>query len=85
MKSYQFFKICKRFGKEKEKSLLQQSMRKEKLRKVRLCFITGCFIKSFNMIIIHFICFASSFAAQFLLFDIRMKQEISKGEAGNGK
>ena len=80
MKSYQFFKICKRFGKEKEKSLLQQSM-----RKVRLCFITGCFIKSFNMIIIHFICFASSFAAQFLLFDIRMKQEISKGEAGNGK
>ena len=54
MKSYQFFKICKRFDKEREKTLMQQSMRKEKLRKVGLCFITGCFIKSFNMIINHF-------------------------------
>ena len=79
MKSYHFFKICKRFDKEREKTLMQQSMRKEKLRKV------VCFIKSFNMIINHFFCFASSFAAQFLLFDIRMTQEISKGEVGNGK
>ena len=55
MKSYHFFKICKRFDKEREKTLMQQSMRKEKLRKVGLCFITGCFIKSFNMIINHFI------------------------------
>ena len=85
MKSYQFFKICKRFDKEREKTLMQQSMRKEKLRKVGLCFITGCFIKSFNMIINHFSCFASAFAAQFLLSDIRMMQEISKGELGNGK
>ena len=85
MKSYQFFKICKRFDKEREKTLMQQSIKKEKLRKVGLCFITGCFIKSFNMIINHFFCFASSFAAQFLLFDIRMTQEISKGEVGNGK
>ena len=52
MKSYQFFKICKRFDKEREKTLMQQSMRKEKLRKVGLCFITDCFIKSFNMVII---------------------------------
>ena len=28
----------------KEKTLMQQSMKKEKLRKVGLCFITGCFI-----------------------------------------
>ena len=34
MKSYQFFKICKRFGKEKEKSLLQQSMRKKNWEKL---------------------------------------------------
>ena len=47
MKSYQFLKICKRFDKEREKALMQQSMRKEKLRKVGLCSITGCFIKSF--------------------------------------
>ena len=59
MKSYQFFKICKYFDKERAKTLLQPSMRKEKLRKVGLCFITGCFIKSFNMIINHFFCFAS--------------------------
>ena len=82
MKSYQFFKICKHLDKEREKTLVQQSMRKEKMRKVGLCL---CFIKSFNMIINHFFCFASSFAAQFLLFDIRMTQEISKGEVGNGK
>ena len=55
MKSYQFFKICKRFDKEREKTLMQQSMRKEKLRKVGLCFITDCFIKSFNMIINQFL------------------------------
>ena len=53
MKSYQFFKIRKRFDKEREETLMQQSMRKETLRKVGLCFITGCFVKSFNMIINH--------------------------------
>ena len=36
MKSYQFFKIRKRFDKEKEKTLTQQSLRKEILRKVGL-------------------------------------------------
>ena len=85
MKSYQFFKICQRFDKERKKTLVQQSMRKEKLRKVGLCFITGCFIKSFNMIINHFFCFGSSLAAQFLVFDVRMKYQRSKGEVENGK
>ena len=60
-------------------------MRKEKLRKVGLCFVTGCFIKFFNMITNQFFCFASLFAAQFLLVDTSMRQEISKGEVGNGK
>ena len=55
MKSYQFFKICKRFDKEREKTLMQQPMRKEKPRKVGLCFITVCFMKYFNMIINHFL------------------------------
>ena len=41
MKSYQFFTICKRLDKEREKTLAQQSMRNEKKRKVGLCF---CFI-----------------------------------------
>ena len=96
MKSYQFFKIYKRLDEEREKALLQQSMRKEKLRKVQLCFITGYLIKAFKMTINHFFfirssCsqdffyFASSFAAQFSLFNIRMTQEISKGEIGNGR
>ena len=71
IKSYQFFKIYKRFHKEREKTPIQQSMRKEKLRKVRLCFITGCFINPFKMIINHFFNFSSSFAVQFQLFDVR--------------
>ena len=75
MKSYQFFKICKHFDKEKEKTLMQQSMRKETLRKFGLCFIAVSFIKSFNMMINYF-CFSNSFAAQFSLFDIGMMQEI---------
>ena len=54
MKSYQFFKICTHFDKERE-TLMQQSMRKEKLRKLDFfCFITGSFIKSFNMTSNHF-------------------------------
>ena len=57
MKSYHFFKICKRFDKEKVKTVMQLSMRKEKLRKNGLCFITGCFIKSFDVIINHFFLF----------------------------
>ena len=48
-------KIWKCFDKEREKTLMQQSKRKEKLGKVGLCFITGCFIKSCNMIINHFL------------------------------
>ena len=35
-----FIQICKRFAKEREKTFMQQSMRKEKLRKVGLRFIT---------------------------------------------
>ena len=94
VKFYQFFKIYKRFDKEREKTLIQQSVRKEKLRKVGLCFITGYFIKPFKMtkiiflqqvFLLTFFYFASSFAAQFLLFDIRMTREISKGETGNSK
>ena len=54
MKSYQFLKIGKRFDKEKEKTLMQQSMRKEKKRKVGLFFVAGYLIKSFNMKLIIF-------------------------------
>ena len=39
MKSYQFFKIYIRFYKKREKTLIQQSIKKEKLRKFGLCFI----------------------------------------------
>ena len=35
--SYKFFKIYQCFVKEREKTLVQQSLRKEKLRKVGLC------------------------------------------------
>ena len=43
MKSYQFFKICKRFDKERENTDAAVN-EKKKLRKVGFCFITGCFI-----------------------------------------
>ena len=39
MKSYQILKIYKRFYKQREKAIIQQSMRKEKLRKFELFFI----------------------------------------------
>ena len=51
MEPYQFFKIYKRFDKERKK-FIQQSMRKKKLRKNGLYFVTGCFIKPFKIIII---------------------------------
>ena len=56
MKSYQFFKIYKHSDKEKDKTLMQQSMRKEKLRNLGLCFTTGCFIKYFNIITTFLFC-----------------------------
>ena len=40
--------------KKREKTLIQQSVRRDELRKVGLCFITGCFIKAIKMIINHF-------------------------------
>ena len=40
MKSFQFFKIYQRFDKEKEKALIQHSIRKEKQIKLVLCSIT---------------------------------------------
>ena len=42
MKCYQSFKIHKWFDKERDKTLMRQSMRKEKLKKVGLCFTTSC-------------------------------------------
>ena len=67
---------------EREKTLIQQPMRKEKLKKVGLCFITGCSIKPFK-IIINFFFFISQAHSQrnygFLI------SGISKGEIGKGK
>ena len=61
-------------------------MGKEKLRKFVPYSITDCFINPFKMIINHIFYFASSFAAQFLLFEIKITQEILKGGiARNGK
>ena len=85
MKYFQFFKICKPFDKKREKTLIQQLVRKEKLRKFVLFSISDCFTRLFKRIINHFFYFACSSAAQFLLFEIRMMQEISKGEIGNNK
>ena len=94
MKPYQLFRFYKPFRKEREKTLIQQSMRIEKLGKVGLCFIKVCFIKLFKIITIFSLVglfvhknflFASSFAAQFSRFDIRLTQGFSKREIGNSK
>ena len=80
MKFYQFFKICKRFDQEGEKTVKQQSMRKEKLRKVGLCFITGCFKKPFNMIINHFLFSKLICSPIFAFFVIRRCKKYQKGK-----
>ena len=75
MKSYQFFKIYKRFYEKREKTVIQQSMRKDwaklKFFKWQLIIFssTDLFV---HMIIIIIFYFASLFTAQFLLFDFRM-------------
>ena len=78
MKFYQFFKICKSFDKEREKTVMQQPMRKEKLNKVGLRIITGCFIKSFNLTINHF--FVWQAHSQFLLFISGWRKKYQKGK-----
>ena len=70
-KSYQFFKTFKHFDKEREKTLIQQSMREEKIRKVGLCFITGCFIKPFNDTYMEKLCFT-----QFIQYKNLLKQKL---------
>ena len=49
--SYQFLEIYKLFDKERDKTIMQQSMRKEKLRKVELFFITGCYNRLFYKVL----------------------------------
>ena len=46
MKSYQFFKIYKRFYKKREKTVIQQSTRKEKLRKVGIVLFNKLFYEA---------------------------------------
>ena len=43
-----FFKIYQRFYKKREKSVIQQPMRKEKLRKVGMFFIYRLFYEAFE-------------------------------------
>ena len=83
---FNFPKFTNALMRKEKKTLIQQSMRKEKLTKVVLCSITDCFTKPFKRIInllLFFSHFSCSYAAQFLLFEIRMRQETSKGEIGN--
>ena len=93
MKSYQFFKIYKRFYKKREKNSHTAVNEKKKTEKsLNLFYLTGYFMKKiainhffFNRYFCSqdFFYFASSFTAQFLFFDVKMTQEISKGEIGN--
>ena len=80
IKFYQVFKICKRFDKEREKILMQQSTRKEKLRKVGFCFITGCSIKSFNLIINDFFVSQAHSQSNFCFLVSGWRKKYQKGK-----
>ena len=94
MKSYQFFKIYKRFIRKRKNSHTAEN-EKRKTEKI-FFYLTGYFMKLLKMAINHFFFsssfyskdffyFASLFTAQFLIFNVRITQEISKGEIGNDK
>ena len=101
MKSFQFFKIYKHFYEKRKKTEKSSHTAVNEKRKTKqswnLLYLTGYFMKPLKMAINHFFfnksfCsqdfffhFASSFTAQFLFFDVRMTQEISKVEIGNDK
>ena len=94
MKSYQLFKFYERFYEERERTLIQQSMRIKKLRKVRFCVITSCFIKPFKLIIIFssidllltkYLFVSQARSQRNFCSLIRMTQETPKREIGNGK
>ena len=76
------FQNCKRFDKEREKTLMQQSTRKEKLRKVGLRFITGCFIKSFIMTIDHFFVSQANSQPNFCFLISGWGTKYQKGKLG---
>ena len=85
---YQYFQIFSTFI--YNESLPMKSYQFCKIRSSQWEKKTGCFIMSFNMTINEYFYFASSLAAQFLLFDIRMTQQYQKGSwkqqiARNGK
>ena len=69
MQCYQFFKIYKRFHKERRKTHRQQSMRKEIMEKVGLSFIKICFVKPFKWQLIIFSLFLKLIrSARFAVF-----------------
>ena len=81
--------------KEKNSHTTVNEKRKTK-KSFNLFYLKGYFLKPLKMAINHilfdrsfcsqdFFYFASSFTTQFLFFDVRMTQEISKGEIGNDK
>ena len=68
MKSYRFFQIYKCIYKKREKTVIQQSMRKEKIHKRwNFFYLTGYFMKSLKMAINHFF-FNKSFCSQDFFF-----------------
>ena len=83
MKSFQFFKICKRFDKKREKTLIQQSMRKEKLRKAVLCSVTDYFTKPFKRIINHFFILNTHLQCNFCFLKSGWRKKYQKGKLGH--
>ena len=74
MKSYQFFKICKCFDKERKNTFAAVNEKRKTEKKLDL--VSQQVVLLCYMIIIF--CFESSFAAQFLLFDIWVTRDIKR-------
>ena len=94
-KSSQFFKIFIRFYKKREHTHAAFNEQSKTEKTWTLFYLTGYFM-TLKVAINHFFFnrsfssqdlfyFTSSFTAQFLFFDVRLTQEISKGEIGNNK
>ena len=93
MKSYQFIKIYIRFYKKREKTVIQQSMRKTE-KSWTLFYLTGYFMKPLKMIINQFF-FNRAFCSQDVLsfrqlvhreiFVFRCQDDLRNIKIGNWK
>ena len=82
MKSYQFFKIRKRFDKEKEKHLRSSHWEKKYWEKLDFLLKKCGLIKTFNMIINHFLISQAYSQPKFCFLISGRRKKYQKGKFG---